>query len=288
MLNKHKPCRLDREQIPDRLRTIPSPPRELFVIGDLELCLQQPTLTVVGSRKVSSYGQVVTERLAREAAQAGITIVSGLALGVDGIAHKAAVSVGGKTIAVLPSGLDQMYPRSHTGLAHQIIEKGGALISEYPDKTEPFPSNFIARNRLVAGLGDAILITEAAIKSGTLHTVNFALQQGKPVLVVPGNITSPLSQGTNNLIKSGAQVVTEIQDVLDALGITQKQTEQPIMANSPEEFTILTLLQQGTTNGSELLQLSKLNTQVFNQTLTMLEITGRIKPLGNNHWTFAG
>lgn len=282
MLKKHK---LSGVQIPDQLKTIPSAPRELFIIGDLDNILTKPRLTIVGSRKVTPYGKAVTEKLAREAAEQGIVIISGLALGVDSIAHQAALSVGGLTAAVLPSGIDQIYPRSHTGLAREILQNNGALISEYPDKTEPFPSNFIARNRLVAGLGDAILVTEAAEKSGTLHTVNFALEQGKSVLVVPGNITSPLSAGTNNLLKSGAIPVTSIEDILDAMKITKSTKSQQITASSPEEYVILSLLNEGVTDGNELLTKSELAAAQFNQTLTMLEITGRVKALGNNHWT---
>lgn len=282
MLKKHK---LSGAQIPDQLKTIPSPPRELFVIGDLKSLLKKPRLTIVGSRKVTPYGKSVTGKFAREAAEAGIVIISGLALGVDSIAHQAVLSVGGLTVAVLPSGIDQIYPRSHTGLAREILQKNGALISEYPDKTEPFPSNFVARNRLVAGLGDAILVTEAAEKSGTLHTVNFALEQGKPVLVVPGNITSPLSAGTNNLLKSGAIPVTSIEDILDAMKITARVKSQEIIASSPEEYVILSLLKEGVTDGNDLLIKSGLAASQFNHTMTMLEITGRIKPLGNNHWT---
>lgn len=281
MLKKHK---LSVSDIPAQLQTIPSPPRELFIIGDLGEILSRPRLTIVGSRKVTPYGQAVTEKLAQEAAKAGIVIISGLALGVDSIAHRAALSVGGLTAAVLPCGLDTIYPRSHGGLAREILAKNGALISEYKEGTEPFPSNFVARNRLVAGLGDAILVTEAAEKSGTLHTVNFALEQGKPVLVVPGNITSALSAGTNNLIKSGAVVVTSIEDILQAMKLEGHSAKEEIIASSPEEYVILSLLKDGTSDGHELLTKSELEPSIFNQTLTMLEITGRIKPLGNNHW----
>ncbi len=281
MVKKHK---LKSLGLPAKLQTIPSPPRELFVIGELDSLLKRPCLTVVGSRKVTPYGKAVTEQLVREAAQAGVVIISGLAFGVDSIAHRAALSVGGLTIAVLPSGLDQVYPRAHTQLAREIIEKGGALVSEYPDGSEPYKTNFIARNRLVAGLGDALLVTESAIKSGTLHTVNFALEQGKTVLAVPGNITSQMSQGTNNLIKTGATPVTDTQDIFDCLNIKSTEITDELIANNQEEQIILQLLNQNISDGSDLLTRSKLSPTLFNQTLTMLEITGRIKALGNNKW----
>lgn len=282
MIKKHK---LKRDAIPEVLKTIPSPPKELFVIGDLSKLLQLPRLTIVGTRKITPYGKEITERFAREAASAGVVIVSGLALGVDAAAHKAALSVGGLTIAVLPSGLDHIYPRTHVQLAKEIIAKGGALVSEYPDGTAPFRSNFIARNRLVAGLGDALLVTEAAGKSGTLHTVNFALQHGKTVMAVPGNITNPQSEGTNNLIKSGALPVTLPEEVLEILHVDIEDPTNEIMAGSLEEQVILTLLVQGISDGHALLVQSKLSPAIFNQTLTMLEITGRVRPLGNNHWS---
>jgi DNA processing protein len=282
MFKKHK---LKGSEIPQILQTIPSPPKELFIIGDLEALLAKPRLSVVGSRKVTPYGKQVTEQLIEAVAAAGVVIISGLAIGVDGIAHNATLGVGSKTIAVLPAGLDQIYPSSHQQLAHRIVEQGGALISEYPDGTPPFKTNFIARNRLVAGLGDAVLITEAAAKSGTLHTVNFALEQGKPVLAVPGNITSPQSEGTNNLIKTGAAPVTNPRDIFEALNIEANPESQEIVAGNESEHTILLLLQEGISDGHELLERSGIPPALFNQTLTMLEITGRIKPLGNNHWS---
>jgi DNA processing protein len=209
-----------------------------------------------------------------------------MALGIDGEAHKAALSAGGKTVAVLPCGLDRFYPSSHHNLARQILEKGGALISEYPEGTEPRRENFIERNRLVSGISDALLVIEAAEKSGTLHTVNFALEQGKTVLAVPGNITSPISKGTNNLIKAGAIPVTDISDILNALDIPdQPEQTELLSAETPEELLILKLLHKGINDSAELLRASNLGTSQFNQALTMLELNGRIRPLGAGHWT---
>lgn len=271
--------------IPSILAAIPAPPKELYVMGELGLLMQMPRVAIVGSRKVSPYGRHVTQRLAESLARAGVVIVSGLALGVDAIAHKACLEAGGKTIAVLPTSLDSIYPSSHRHLAEAIVGQGGALVSEYAPGMPGLKKNFIERNRLVSGISDAVLITEAAIKSGTLHTANYALDQGKTVMAVPGNVTSPTSEGTNNLLKSGAIMVTEAADVLAALNLALigSQRQLPLGSNR-EEQVLIDLLADGMTDSSELLQTSKLDASTFNQTLTMLEITGKIRATGAGHW----
>jgi DNA processing protein len=273
---------------PQKLLTISEPPKGLYSLGDLVTALDGPMLAVVGSRRVTPYGRQITDKLVREAAKQGITIISGLALGVDALAHQAALAERGKTIAVLPSGLDKIYPASHRGLAEDILRSGGALVTEYPTGTEPYPVNFVARNRIVSGLADAVLITEAALKSGTLHTANFALEQGKTVMAVPGNITSDLSAGTNNLIKSGAIPVTEVRDILSAMGLEKmnSRTVKPV-GDTEEESLILNLLFTGISDASELLHHTALAPHIFNQSLTMLEIQGKIKPLGAGNWGLA-
>lgn len=275
--------KLNGSALPDRVRVIDSPPQQLFYRGETpNEILEQPTVTIVGSRRPTAYGRDVTTKLSRELSQKGVVIISGLALGVDSIAHQACIESGGKTIAVLPCGPDEIYPRSHTRLAENIINSGGAIVTEYPERTPAMKQNFIARNRIVSALGDVIIVTEAAEQSGTLHTANFALNQGKTVMAVPGPITSPLSKGTNNLIKAGALPITDTGDVLHELGL--QDSLGTFTASSPEEYVILTLLQQGITDGNELLVASKLATPLFNQTITMLEINGRIRSLGGNIW----
>lgn len=284
---KNNKITLSTPDVPEKLRNISSPVSRLFVAGnDVNELLKRPCVTVVGSRKVSAYGRAVTLGLVGELAKAGIVIISGLAFGVDSLAHKAALEVGGITIAVLPSGVGNVYPPAHQGLAAQILQQGGALVSEYDDDAVTYKTNFIARNRIASALGDALLITEAAEKSGTLHTANFALEQGRPVLAVPGNITSPTSAGTNNLIKTGATPVTSAQDVFYALGleITGEEKRAPRSGN-PNEQILLDLLFAGTSDGAELLVKSELEVSLFNQTLTMLEIRGQIRPLGGNRWS---
>jgi DNA processing protein len=274
---------------PKKLRTIPQPPEQLFILtnADINELLARPSVTIVGSRKVSSYGKTVTSALAGELARSGVIIISGLALGVDSLAHRAALDAGGLTIAVLPSGFKHIYPVRHRELAREILVKGGALISEYPeDSAISYKGNFIARNRIASGLCDALLITEASAKSGTLHTAEFALQQGREVLAVPGNITSPTSAGTNNLIKTGATPVTCTADIFHVLGL--KQANGAVSApksQNPNEQLLLDLLFSGISDGAILLEDSKLPVTLYNQTLTMLEIRGHIRPLGNNHWS---
>ncbi len=277
----------DHTLYPKRLHTITDYPKQLYIAGELDI-ESRLTLAVVGSRKVTPYGRHVTELLVREAAKQGIVIVSGLALGVDAIAHQAALAERGTTIAVLPCGLDTMYPTSHHHLAKQILDQGGALVSEYSEGTKPFKLNFIARNRIVAGLADAVLITEAAGKSGTLHTANFALEQGRTVMAVPGNITSEQSRGTNNLIKMGAVPVTDITDILAAMGLENRGAiERLLLGDTEEETRILKLLSSGISDASELLHKSELDPSLFNQSLTMLEINGKVRPLGAGHWGIA-
>jgi DNA processing protein len=282
---KIKKIAIDSPYVPDKLRNIPNPPQTLYTKGaDVKELLQYPFVTVVGTRKVSTYGKEVTTKLTGELARAGVGIVSGLAIGVDGLAHRAALEAGAPTIAVLPGGLDRIYPRSHVSLAQRILEQGGALVSEYPEGTTPYKINFIARNRIASGLGDALLITEAAENSGTMHTARFALEQGREVLAVPGNITSPGAGGTNNLIKSGATPVTSVDDIFHALGIEPQQAKSAPKSHDPNEQALLNLLSSGVSDGAELLAASQLEVSQFNQTLTMLEIRGHIRPLGGNHW----
>lgn len=269
---------------PEKLAVIPSPPKSIYVIGNLKVLNKNPSLAIVGSRKASAYGQLVTKDLAQAAARAGAVIVSGLAFGIDSIAHKTALSLSTETIAVLPCGLNNVYPQAHSQLAAQIVNGGGALISEYPTGTPPLRQHFIARNRLVSGLGDATLITEAAAKSGTIHTANFTLEQGKTVMAVPGNINSPNSQGTNKLIRSGAAPITCPDDMFFELGIDSSTGQTEIIPLNEQQAIIISAIKSGITDAAVLLTESGLEAKTFNQTLSMLEISGAIRPLGGGHW----
>lgn len=274
---------------PDKLKQLSSPPKELNIAGrDIKNTLAGLTLGVVGSRKATDYGKAVTESLISALTDHKITIVSGLALGIDSISHRAALANQSKTISVLPGGLKQIYPASHRQLAQQIIDEDGLLVSEFEDNFRPRRESFIQRNRIIAALSDALLITEAAERSGSLHTANFALELGKPVLAVPGKINSPTSSGTNNLIKSGAILVTSYLDIYDALGIKEnKLTQSQFLGDTNEETMLINIIQSGITSGEKMHIESKLSIDTFQQTLTMLEIKGAIRPLGNNNWQLA-
>lgn len=284
MQNNYNYHKLIYKEIPERLQLIDSPPKQLFYRGEsLDKQLINACVAIVGSRKPTNYGREVTSMLARELSNRGVIIVSGLALGIDSIAHQATLEASGKTIAVLPCGPEKIYPSTHRNLAKRILQQKGTLVTEYPEGTVALKSNFIARNRLISGLSDIVVVTEASEKSGTLHTANFALSQGKTVMAVPGPITSPYSKGTNNLIKSGAIPITDVSDIIFKLGLPDSR-KQVINATNQEEYIILSLLSNGVRDGHELLQLSQLDTQLFNQTLTMLEINGQITALGANQW----
>lgn len=275
----------NHKQYPPYLLEIASVPKQLYYIGQpLENHL--PSVTIVGSRKITPYGKDSTYRLAYDLARHGITIISGLALGVDAVAHQGALDAGGRTIAVLAGGLDEITPPSHRNLAIEILRKNGTIISEYPEGTPALKQHFIARNRIVSALSDMVIITESAETGGSLITARFALEQNKLVGAVPGNITSSQSVGTNNLLKSGALLITKAQDVLDALGIkASEKVREEIFGDTKEEQIIINIMKTGVTE-LDLIQIkSGLEPSAFSQTITMLEISDKIRPLGAAHWT---
>ena len=280
----------DEHNFTQRLASIANPPKSLCFMGTLPTS-GAPVVAIVGSRKPSAYGREVTEQLAGDLAKAGCIIISGLALGIDGIAQKAALEAGGTVIGVIPNELPDISPQTNYKLAMNIIKNGGAILSEWKKGDGKVVNrwSFLERNRLVSGLADAVIITEAAERSGTLNTAAHALSQGRDVFAVPGNITSPLSAGCNALLKQGALVATAATDILDAIApsTTQPATDQTIvpLGETPAENTIIDLLRAGLRDGDQLQQQSGLNPADFATALTMLEINGVIKPLGANNWT---
>ena len=209
---------LDDGVYPSSLREIYDPPIVLYVKGAWSDCLDQPCLGVVGSRRCSTYGQNSALMLARDLAQRGVTIVSGFARGIDAAAHRGALEAGGRTVAVLGTGIDEVYPRDHKALAGEILERGGALVSQFPLGTPPVSENFPYRNRIISGLSLGIVVVEAAENSGSLITARLAIEQNREVFAVPGNITSRNSFGTNYLIKgAGAKLVQQWQDIATEL-----------------------------------------------------------------------
>jgi DNA processing protein len=205
---------LDDGVYPSSLREIYDPPIVLYVKGAWSECLDQPCVGIVGSRKCSTYGQNTAVMLSRDLAQRGVTVVSGFARGIDAAAHRGALEAGGRTIAVLGTGINQVYPREHQRLAFEILKGGGALITQFPLGTPPVAENFPYRNRIISGLSQGVVVVEASEHSGSLITARLALEQSREVFAVPGNITSRNSFGTNYLIKgAGAKLVQQWQDV---------------------------------------------------------------------------
>lgn len=280
-INKFVPQEKNYLQI---LETLAKTPKSVYVMGNLPET-RRPSVAIVGTRRPTAYGKEVTHRFAYELAQKGVVIVSGLALGVDGIAHRAALEANGTTIAVLANSLPRIYPSTHRDLAKEIIDKGGAILTEFEDNENPRGYDFLSRNRIVSGLSDAVIITEAAARSGTLNTAMHALEQGKEVFVVPGNITSPLSAGCNALIKQGATPITSSSDVLEFLLPNAPDTQVSLpLGTTPEETAILELLQQGIRDGDELQRQTGIAASEFSTALTMLEMNGVIRALGGNQW----
>ncbi|MBB1202403.1 DNA-protecting protein DprA [Enterobacteriaceae bacterium 89] len=210
----HNLLTFDSPDFPKPLLATADYPVALFVAGDVKL-LSSPQIAVVGSRSHSWYGERWGAIFSHDLARKGITVTSGLALGIDGVAHRAALDAGGKTVAVLGNGLFHTYPRRHAALARRIVESGGALVSEFPLAQPPWPANFPRRNRIISGLSCGVLVVEAALKSGSLVTARTALEQGREVFALPGPLGSPGSEGPHWLIKQGAVAVTSIEDILE-------------------------------------------------------------------------
>ena len=206
---------MNSKYYPERLKNIDDAPKELYCLGNLELLNYKNNIAMIGSRNCSSYGERAAKDFAYNLAKEDICIVSGLAKGIDSFSHIGALNAKGKTIAVLGSGLDNIYPKENIKLVEEIIKNNGLVISEYPLGTKPLKHHFPARNRIISGLSDSVLVVEARKNSGTNITVDFALEQGKDVFVIPGNIYSKTSDGTNFLITEGAIPVLSYKDILD-------------------------------------------------------------------------
>jgi len=256
-------------------------PSQIYVKGKLPN-KRVPAVAIIGSRKPTSYGEAVTHQLAYELAKQGIVIVSGLAYGIDAIAHKAALEAGGVTIAVVAQGLHRVYPAAHAGLAEQIILAGGAIISEQAMGVEARKSHFLARNRIVSGIADAVIITEATERSGTVSTVAHALSQNKEVFAVPGPITSLLSAGPNRFLQQGAHLVTRTHDIIEVIApqlLTKQKGRQAQLPlpSTPVEASILEQIQQGISDIDMLIDTLSTAPHEILQAITMMELNGVIK-----------
>jgi len=271
------------KKYPKLLKEIFTPPAVLYVRGDLDT---NPSIGVVGTRKYSPYGKQAVEQIVRDLALSKITIISGLALGIDTLAHAETIKNNGQTYAILGSGINQnsIYPTNNRTIAEKILENNGAIISEYPYGTPPLKQNFPARNRIISGLSLATLVVEAPKESGALITANFALEQNRDVFAIPGSIFSKNSEGTNNLIKTGAATVTSASDILEALNLNEiisTGINKKISPDNPEEEKIIFSLSQDPIHIDKIASITGFNIKKVSATLTMMEIKGMVKNMGN-------
>ncbi len=267
----------DDAEYPEKLRTIPDAPELLYVRGTLP---DGPALSVVGSRHNTRYGRDCAFRLSRDTAACGVWIVSGLARGIDTAAHQGALAGNGKTAAVLGCGIDIVYPPENKELAEQIVASGGALISEFPLGTPPLPYHFPRRNRIISGLTDALLLVEAALRSGTQSTVSHALDQGRTVFALPGNIDSPGSELPLKLLKEGAEICTCPSDILSRLRVPERRPEIPVMPDADAaaaDHPVLRALHLEEKTFEELLEETGLDAGTLSGELSLLELDGKIE-----------
>lgn len=264
---------------PRLLREIPDPPLALYAIGRRDL-LSQAQLAIVGSRNASAAGRENAHAFAGHLASAGFAITSGLALGIDGAAHRGALEGGGATLAVVATGLDRVYPARHRELAHEIARRG-ALVSEFPFGTPPLPENFPIRNRLISGLALGVLVVEAAVTSGSLITARLATEQGREVFAIPGSIHSPLTHGCHRLIRDGAKLVETAQDILEELGslarVTQAATPAARRVLAPELASLLAHLGHDPAGVDALIERSGLTAEAVSSMLLRLELEGLVE-----------
>jgi DNA processing protein len=267
--------------MPPSLLNIQNPPKNFYVRGVLP-DFQRPWIAIVGTRKATSEGMRLAKNFSRELAEAGAVIVSGLALGVDSAAHQGALEVAGATVAVLANGIDKIYPAQNENLAKKILETGGALVSEYPEKTPALPHQFLERNRIISGLSIATVVIEAPEKSGALATAGFAAAQGREVFVVPGPAGHPNYRGSHGLIRDGARLAASAADILEDLGlqtIKEKKTASlPLAENEAQRKIMDSLKKSGRPlRIDEIICLAKLEPQVVNRELALLALRGAVQ-----------
>ena len=266
----------DEECFPDKLRRIPNPPAALFIRGK-DVDPERPAAAMVGARSATAWGKSFAERLAADLAEAGITVISGMALGIDGASHRGALNSGGLTIGVMGCGIDICYPAYHAKLYEEIL-RTGTVISEYAPGTPGLPKHFVVRNRLISGLSDAVIVVEARKKSGSLITAEYALNQGRDVMAVPGRPEDVLSEGTNRLIKDGAACCTCAGDVFELLHIPIKNEERPARAEAlkGDAKKVADLLKNGPLHTDALAKQTGIPVEKLLQILLALELEGRV------------
>lgn len=276
------------DQYPALLKRLEDAPLVLYVRGELSAA-DDRALAVVGTRKATTYGRTVAHRLSKELAAQGITIISGLAHGIDSAAHQGALDGGGRTLAILGNGVDKIYPRDQLKLAEQIM-RCGAIISEFPLGMPPEKRNFPRRNRVISGLSLGVMVAEAPENSGALITASTAAEQGREVFAVPGNILNPMSRGSNRLIQEGAKLVMDVRDILEEFNIvhttvqTRTQTER-IAPDNPVEAQILQQLGADPIHIDDLARTLGMPVQTVSSTLTILELKGLAQSVGNMQYS---
>ena len=270
-------------EYPELLKEIPLPPHGIYVLGKIEY--KQPAVAIVGTRAATPQGKELARSFARKLSSAGITIISGLAMGIDQAAHQGVLEENGKTIAVLGTPINHIYPKQNEQLAANILKNGGAIISEFPTNQEYHPQNFLIRNRIISGLSNAILVIEAPERSGSLATARFALEQNREIFVIPGNISSQNYRGSNSLIKAGANIITDPEDILNHLGIQIASQKNELKRGENEiENAILNTLQKEKASIEQLMKYTKINPEDLNKSLAMLIIKGIIKESNNGKY----
>lgn len=276
------------EAYPQQLREIDEPPYLLYYAGRLE-CLQRPMVAIVGTRRASSYGQSMSQMLARGLAEAGICVVSGLARGIDACAHRGALEAGGQTVGILGSGINVPYPPEHTPMLREIAGGIGLVLSEYPLDAEPCGFHFPYRNRIISGLSLGVIFVEGRVRSGGMHTVSAALSQGREVFAVPGHVGSLVSEGPHTILREGARIVTSAQDVLDDLGFTMPDSSKTEDAVSepltPQQEAIIELLQIETMGLQELSERLNVDNDALITDLGFLVILGRVRREAGNRFS---
>lgn len=267
------------KEYPELLKNIPTAPFVLYLKGNEKLLTEKNLISIVGTRHITQYGREITKMFAGKLAESGLAIVSGMAYGVDGVAHKACLDVGGKTIAVLGNGVDLPYPRENTKLYEEILDNKGLIISEFPPGTPPSIGSFPSRNRIVAGLSIAVLVTEGASDSGSLITANHGLEYCRKVFAVPGPVTSSLSAAPLRLIEKGAKLVVSPEDIIKELGIKNHESggKKSYAGLSKEEEKVIKILENESLSFDEIVRSLKLDSAKTASILTMMEIKGIIK-----------
>ncbi|HEY43743.1 MAG TPA: DNA-protecting protein DprA [Anaerolineae bacterium] len=276
------------EDYPPRLREIHAPPPMLYVWGEVR-DEDRYAVAVVGTRRATAYGKAIARDVATILAASGVTVVSGLARGIDSIAHRAALDAGGRTLAVLGSGLDQLYPPEHRSLAESIAAQG-AVFSDYPLGTRPEPKNFPPRNRIISGLSLIVVVIEAGEGSGALITADFAVEQGRDVFAVPGDIHRPASRGTNRLIRLGAHPLLSPDDVMEALNLDLIARQELVPTRIPEDETerrILEALSNEPLHVDEIQRRCGLPVSQITASLALLELKGHASQVGGMHYILA-